>query len=103
VARQRPNRTPGQRARRRTRGTRRHFRAIYTKGSYATAIERGCIRAGINVFRPNQIRHGFATKVRAEFGLEASQVLLGHARADVTQIYAERDLSKAVEVAKKIG
>ena len=32
-----------------------------------------------------------------------SQVALGHSRADVTQIYAERDLSKGVEVARRIG
>jgi hypothetical protein len=35
--------------------------------------------------------------------LEAAQVTLGHAAADVTQVYAERDLTLAVEVARKIG
>lgn len=52
---------------------------------------------------PNQLRHFTATKVRREFGLEAAQVILGHSAADVTQIYAERDLSKGFEVARKIG
>jgi len=28
---------------------------------------------------------------------------LGHAQADVTQVYAERDLTLAVEVMRKIG
>jgi integrase len=102
-ARRRPTRTPEQRARRRKGGTRRHFQATYNKTSYASAIERGCIRAGISVFRPNRIRHTYATHVRHEYGLEAAQVLLGHSKADVTQIYAERDWAKAVEVAKKIG
>jgi hypothetical protein len=37
------------------------------------------------------------------FGLEAAHVILGHAAADVTQIYAERDLDKAIEVAKQVG
>ena len=55
------------------------------------------------MFRPNQIRHSYATRVRREHGLEAAQVLLGHEKADVTQIYAERDLALALEVAKKIG
>jgi hypothetical protein len=41
--------------------------------------------------------------VGREFGLEATQVVLGHAKADVTQVYAERDLAKGVEVARKIG
>jgi integrase len=54
-------------------------------------------------WHPNQIRHTFATEVRAKFGLEAAQVLLGHTRADVTQTYAERDERRAVEVARKIG
>ena len=42
-------------------------------------------------WRPNQLRHAAATKIRQQFGLEAAQVLLGHSKADVTQIYAERD------------
>jgi site-specific recombinase XerC len=41
--------------------------------------------------------------IRREFGLEAAQVLLGHAKADVTQVYAERDLTLAKQVAAKIG
>ncbi|MEX2169982.1 MAG: site-specific integrase [Pirellulales bacterium] len=52
---------------------------------------------------PNQLRHAAATEIRKQFGLEAAQVLLGHATANVTQIYAERDLAKGVEVARKIG
>ena len=51
----------------------------------------------------NRIRHTFATMVRKGHGLEAAQVLLGHARADTTQIYGERDESLAVSVAGKIG
>jgi hypothetical protein len=35
--------------------------------------------------------------------LEAAQVVLGHSRADVTQVYAERDLSLAERVAAQIG
>jgi site-specific recombinase XerC len=41
--------------------------------------------------------------VRRNFGLEAAQVILGHSAADTTQIYAQRDLAKGVEVAKLIG
>jgi integrase len=54
-------------------------------------------------WHPNQIRHAFATHVRRDHGLEAAQVLLGHSRADTTQIYAERNVSLASEVAAKIG
>jgi len=52
---------------------------------------------------PNRLRHSAATAIRKRFGLEAAQVTLGHAQADVTQVYAERDLSLAVEVMRKIG
>ena len=52
---------------------------------------------------PNQLRHAFATEVRRIHGLEASQVLLGHSGADITQIYAERDERLGMELAKKIG
>jgi integrase len=54
-------------------------------------------------WHPNQLRHSFATRVRKHHGLEAAQVLLGHSRADVTQVYAERDQALAAEVAAKIG
>lgn len=54
-------------------------------------------------WHPNQLRHARATEVRAKFGLEAAQVILGHAAADVTQVYAERDAEKAREVARRIG
>jgi integrase len=37
-------------------------------------------------WHPNQLRHSYATKVRKAHGLEAAQVLLGHSRADVTQV-----------------
>ncbi len=54
-------------------------------------------------WHPHQLRHSMATQVRREFGLEAAQVFIGHASADVTQIYAERDRDRAVDVALKIG
>jgi integrase len=54
-------------------------------------------------WHPNQLRHAFATAVRKRHGLEAAQVLLGHERADVTQVYAERNEALAARVAAKIG
>jgi len=67
--------------------------------------ERETVKAWRKAHRwhPNQLRHSFATKVRKAHGLEAAQVLLGHARADVTQVYAERNEELAREVAGKIG
>jgi len=54
-------------------------------------------------WHPNQLRHAHATKVRERFGLEAAQVALGHEQADVTQIYAERNVALAAKVAAEIG
>ena len=56
-----------------------------------------------NCWSPNQLRHAAGTEVRRLFGLEAAQVILGHAKADVTQVYAERDMATAAEVMRKIG
>jgi integrase len=91
----------------------------YNKDSYQRAIARGVVKAnrqrteeaadmGIQPmllphWHANQLRHSKATEIRRQFGLEAAQVSLGHAKADVTQVYAERDARLAVEVARKIG
>jgi site-specific recombinase XerC len=52
---------------------------------------------------PNQLRHSAATEIRKRFGLEATQVVLGHSAADVTQVYAERDMEKAAAVMAQVG
>ncbi|MEM7315226.1 MAG: tyrosine-type recombinase/integrase [Planctomycetota bacterium] len=52
---------------------------------------------------PNQLRHSAATEIRKKYGLEAAQVTLGHASADVSQIYAERDMAKAKEAMRQVG
>ncbi|MDA0659356.1 MAG: site-specific integrase [Planctomycetota bacterium] len=75
----------------------------YDTASYRRAIHRACTKAGVPQWSPNQLRHTMATEVRRQFGLEAAQVALGHSRADVTQIYAEKNLLLATEVAAKIG
>lgn len=77
--------------------------AFYTVSRYAGAIAEGCARAGVPAFAPNQIRHTHGTRVRRLYGLEAAQVALGHAQANVTQVYAERDQSLAEKVAREIG
>jgi integrase len=75
----------------------------YDRRSYRQAIVRAARRAGVPDRSPLQLRHTAATAIRASYGLEAAQVVLGHAKADVTQVYAERDLAKAREVMREIG
>jgi len=71
--------------------------------SYRRAIHRGCDRAGIPRWSPNRLRHACGTNVRREFGLEAGRVVLGHAKVETTEIYAERDQDKAREIMRRMG
>jgi integrase len=57
----------------------------------------------LHCWAPNRLRHSAATEIRKRFGLEAAQVTLGHAAADVTQVYAERDLERAASVMFQVG
>ena len=91
----------------------------YSRTAFLWAVRRACMRAfpapthlqgedlkawrKKNWWHPNQLRHAMGTEIRQRFGLEAAQVVLGHARADVTQIYAERDERLAAEVARQVG
>ncbi len=86
----------------------RRLRSHFTTGSYDRAVERAILRAqkfGVNIeyFAPNQARHARATEIRRDHGIEGAQVVLGHAKADVTQVYAERDLQKAAQIARESG
>jgi integrase len=75
----------------------------YNPHTYAHAVRVAARKAGVPHWHPNQLRHLFATEVRKAHGLEAAQVSLGHSRADITQVYAERDEALAASVAAKIG
>jgi integrase len=54
-------------------------------------------------FHAHQLRHTFATRVRAEFGLDPVQSILGHAHAKTSEIYAERDFTKVAAIILKVG
>lgn len=91
----------------------------YTATTYARAISYSCQKAYPALvgstngqikawdkdhrWTPNQLRHAYATEVRRDHGLEASQILLGHSQANTTEIYAQRDTQKALDVARMIG
>jgi integrase len=78
-------------------------RERYYRQSYVTAVRRACKKAGVPHWHPNQLRHLHATEVRKRYGLEGAQVALGHSKADVTQVYAERDLALAERIAREVG
>ncbi len=77
--------------------------ACYSREGYRLAVVRGCKEASVDTWTPARLRHNAATRFRKEYGLEAAQLVLGHAKADVTQIYAERDEERAMSVVAKIG
>jgi integrase len=62
-------------------------------------------KAGVEIphWHPHQLRHSRGTAIRKKFGIEAAQVALGHARADVTQIYAEKNMELAKRIAREMG
>ena len=75
----------------------------YTTGTYRRAIRRACVEAKVDVWTPHQLRHTVATEVRKEYGLEAAQVICGHRHANTTEIYAEANMTRAIEVQRLRG
>ena len=95
-------------ARRKQRKPKRPKRDRYYTGSYRKAIEYGfkaAKKAGLVVphWHPHQLRHNRGTEVRKKYGIEAAQVALGHAKANTTEIYAEKNLEQARQIAKEMG
>lgn len=103
--------TPSHRKRRPKRRPKRPKRERYDTDSYRRAIAYGICRANkdraeseqIPKWCPLQLRHSYATQVRKRFGVEAAQVGLGHARTNVVEVYAEKNLGLAIEIAKNVG
>lgn len=121
--------TPSQRARQRKARPKRTPGECYTVESYGRAIAKGCARAfphptlsaipakdltdsqraelrawhKAHRWHPNQLRHNAATHLRREFGLDVARVILGHSSPAVTEVYAEVDRAKAVEVMASVG
>jgi integrase len=75
----------------------------YSETTYAHAVAKGAERAGVGHWHPNQLRHLVASEVRKRYGLEAAQVLLGHAKMNMTEHYAEKNLALAAKVAGEMG
>jgi integrase len=75
----------------------------YTPQSYGRAIARACESAGVPRWHPHQLRHAYASRIRALHGLDAAQVMLGHRTARTTEIYAERNIGVAKGISDEIG
>jgi integrase len=104
---------PSQAKRQPKRNPKRAKRPAYDRDSYRRAVTYAVQKANrlraksdqppLPNWFPLQLRHSRATEIRRQFGIEAAQVSLGHSRADVTQVYAERNERLASEIAAKIG
>ncbi len=75
----------------------------YMADSYGRAIRRAVQKAGVPHWFPNQLRYTALTAIRAMEGVEAAQVMANHKNIAVTEIYAEKDIAKARELARKYG
>src|SRR4030095_2612984 len=56
-----------------------------------------------NRFHPHQLRHTAATRWRAEFGAEATLVLLGDRTTRMVDIYGEKDRATSAKIMEKCG
>ena len=71
--------------------------------AWANAVRLTCKRNKIEHWSPTQLRHSAGTLIRKAFGIEAASTVLGHSNLRTTEIYAEKNLAQAIEIAKQIG
>lgn len=96
-------RPPSQLERRRKSRPKRVPALVYTKNSYRRAIARACETSNVPDWKPNQLRHNCATRIRRLYGLEGAAAVLGHRLGAVTEIYAEADFQRAIDIMHAIG
>ena len=75
----------------------------YSVDTYHQAVQYGCTMANVPFFTPLQLRHTAATRIRKRHGIEVARIILGHSTAFTTEIYAEADRDKAMQVMGKMG
>jgi integrase len=75
----------------------------YSPEVYNRAIARASKKAGVPLWSVNRLRHLAATEVRKKYGLEIAQILCGHKHASTTEIYAEVDHERGIQIVREIG
>lgn len=71
--------------------------------TFSNRLKRACDELKIPRFTGHWLRHSAATDIRETHGLDGVQVILGHASADTSQIYAHLSVQKAMEIARQVG
>ena len=91
--------TPSQSKRRKetARRPKRRYLDTFTTQSYGHTIARGCMKAGVPHWSPNQLRHTAGTRIAQKHGMEIARLVLGHADLRSTAVYAEVDRAIAWE------
>ncbi|MEN6306692.1 MAG: site-specific integrase [Anaerohalosphaeraceae bacterium] len=103
-----------------------NYRPRYDKDTYGRAIRRALNAANreikqqckeespdkweklyesrqIPLWHPHQIRHTHATVIASLDSVETAKAALGHKRLQTTEIYAEKDMRRAIDAARKYG
>ena len=75
----------------------------YRVSSFGRAVALACIRAGVPVFRPQQVRKAKAQELRDRFGIETAAAILGHGVEVADRYYSTPNYAAALEAAKLSG
>lgn len=75
----------------------------WSVSGYQHAIADACTAAGAAHWSPGQLRHSFLQKIDRLAGIQAASIMVSHANISTTEIYVERNLHQAAEIAAKHG
>jgi integrase len=73
------------------------------RATIGNQVKAACDELEIERFSPHWLRHNAASWLREEYGLDVAQIMLGHASASMTELYAHLNLKKAITVARDAG
>lgn len=93
----------GTRPKKRALNPKRVPRKYYDSSALYQAVHAAGIEAGIADFFPNRLRHMAATRFRKMYGIEDAKILMGHGSISTTEIYAEQDALRSIEIMRDIG
>lgn len=70
--------------------------------SYYNAVKRACLKAGIDVWHPHQLRHARSTEVKAKLGEEAAATLLSVSNEKTAKVYARVTAEGVREIMERL-